>query len=73
MVADVNTPRTYKNTELNTEKTVKMNAGCSHVVFESSSNQDDDVVKFDLSRYGKKRVYQKPKYAWVYKLEDIGD
>ena len=72
-VVAIRTGATAVKTKLNTGLSVSLKKNCAHVKFSPVGGiaDDDDVVQFDVAKYGKARVFKKPAFAWVRRMAEI--
>ena len=76
-VAAINTGSGVLRAKLNTGQCVSLKRNCAHVKFaapaEGAEADADDVVHFDISKYGKQRVFKNThkSFAWVRRVSEI--
>ena len=76
-VADINGGAGPVGVELGTGMKVSLKKHCAHLVFsqleEEGGKVDDDVVHFDLAKYGHTLAYSNKSnsYAWAYSSSEL--
>ena len=70
-IAGINKGSGTMAVKLGTGKRASLKKNCAHVMF--PGGDPDDVVHFDVAKYGKPRVYtnSNSSYAWVFRTSEI--